>query len=281
LETQLLKFEVSCPKCGKGKEIGIPKSLFANKQFGTVKIKVPQGAVCEAHSFIVFITTKGKIVGYDLIDASISLEPTESTPTEDIKTSLDKLIDVFGFNCVAGFIHAKLFDYPTYIVRNEDLEVNLEDLNDLLDNSIPVKYKNDNAIKDVEFDSYVFPNADYFYNMVKFKQKNAFLINNRRLIIQVPWEIDNEFEKSILSSALERVNKADQLKYLAHYISQFINDVDFTTSLLENSGSINEKDLIKKLKEKLIVSTINKNRVLLIKKFLERRVSPEISSRIK
>ncbi len=74
MEAQLLNFEVSCPKCGKGKEIRIPNSLFTDKQFGTVKVKVPQGAVCEAHNFIVFITTKGKIVGYDLIDASISME---------------------------------------------------------------------------------------------------------------------------------------------------------------------------------------------------------------
>jgi hypothetical protein len=38
---------------------------------------------------------------------------------------------------------------------------------------------------------------------------------------------------------------------------------------------------MKKLKQKLIVSTINKGRIALIKEFLERRISPEISSRIK
>ena len=287
MEAQFINFEVSCPKCGKGKEISIPNSLFDNKQFGTIKIKVPQGAVCETHNFIVFITTKKKIVGYDLIDASISTESPETPLKEEHEAesddgiSLNNLINVFGFNCVAGLIHAKLFDYPSSIIRNDDLKVNLEDLNGFLDNLIPIEYKNDNLINDITFDSYVFRNEDFFYNMVINQNNHVFLINNHKLIIQIPWEIDIEFEKTILSNAMERRTTMDQSKYLAHYISQFINDVDFTKQLLESSGSISKKELVKKLKEKLIVSTIDKNRVIVIKNFLERRISPEISSRIK
>ena len=287
MEAEFINFEVTCPKCGKGKEISIPNSLFANKKFGTIKIKVPQGAVCENHNFIVFITTKKKIVGYDLIDASISTESTDTPLKEESEIELDEsislnhLIQVFGFDCVAGLIHAKLFDYPSAILRNEELKVKLDDLNNFLDNLIPAEYKNDNTINDIILDSYVFQNEDYFYNMVRNQNKHAFLINNHRFIIQEPWEIDIEFEKSILHNALERRTISDQSKYLAHYISQFINDVDFTKQLLEKTGSISKKELVKKLKEKLIISTIDKKRVIVIKNFLERRISSEISSRIK
>ncbi len=62
---RLKQFDVTCPKCGNGKRISVPDSLFIQKKFGTVKIKVPQGAVCEDHNFIVFISTKGQIIGYD------------------------------------------------------------------------------------------------------------------------------------------------------------------------------------------------------------------------
>jgi hypothetical protein len=281
MESNSKKFNVSCPKCGMGKEISLPNTLFSSETFKTIKIKVPQGAVCENHNFIVFITTKGKIVGYDVIDASISLEESQTKSEDEIKLALEDIINIFGFNCVAGFIHAKLFDYPSFIVRNEEANVNFEDLNALFDTIIPLRFKNDNAIKDIEFDSYVFSNEYFFYNMVKEKEKNAFLINNRRLVIQVPWQTTIEFEKTILGNSLGKKDKNEQLKYLSHYINQFINDVQEVEAILENLKEISEKDLVKKLKEILITRTITKNRVALIKEFLERRVSPVVYSKIK
>jgi len=68
---------------------------------------------------------------------------------------------------------------------------------------------------------------------------------------------------------------------LAQYINQFIRDVEFTQSLLENVRSISEKELIKKLKENLKVSTINKNRIISIKEFITRRISKEVGRKIK
>lgn len=283
MESNTKKFEVSCPKCGVGKEINLPISLFSSETFKTIKIKVPQGAVCDTHNFIVFITTKGKVVGYDIIDASISLEQKAEEPVVEKYSglSIEDLINIFGFNCVAGFLHAKLFDYPSFIIRNEESDVNLDDLNLLYDNIIPLRFKNDNAIQDIEFDSYVFSNADYFYNMVKLKEKNAFLINNRRLVIQVPWNTSIEFEKTILGNSLGKKDKTEQLKYLSHYINQFISDIETTEAILENIKEISEKELLKKLKEVLITRTITKDRVTLIKEFLERRISPAIRNKIK
>ena len=97
---RLKQFDVTCPKCGSGKEISVPHSLFLQKKFGTVKIKVPQGAVCKDHNFIVFISTKGQIIGYDIIDASVSLDQKEKLPGDLMDLTLDEIIDAFGFNCV-------------------------------------------------------------------------------------------------------------------------------------------------------------------------------------
>ncbi|MBY9014483.1 MAG: hypothetical protein KGD68_02205 [Candidatus Lokiarchaeota archaeon] len=277
----LKQFDVTCPKCGSGKEISVPDSLFLQKKFGTVKIKVPQGAVCKDHNFIVFISTKGQIIGYDIIDASVSLNQKEKLPIDLIDLTLEELIDAFGFNCIAGFIHAKLFDYPSFVIRNEELALDFNQLNELFDRLIPLKYRNSNAIRDEEFDSYVFPNPYYYYTTIKKEHADAFLINNSKLVIQVPWQIKIDFEKSILSNAISKNDKNEQLEYLAQYISQFISDVEFTQNLLENVRTISEKELIKKLKEKLIVSTINKNQILLIKEFIYRRISKEIGSKIK
>ena len=278
---RLKQFDVTCPKCGSGKEISVPDSLFLQKKFGTVKIKVPQGAVCKDHNFIVFISTKSQIIGYDIIDISVSLDQKEKHLGDLIDLTLDELIDAFGFNCVAGFIHAKLFDYPSFVIRNEEFALDIEQLNELFDRLIPPKFRNSNAIKDDEFDSYVFPNPNYYYTTVKKKSPDAFIINNRKLVIQVPWEIQIDFEKSILNNALGKKDKSEQLKYLAQYINQFISDVEFTQKLLETVKKISEKELIKELKEKLIVSTINKNQILLIKEFIDRRISKEIGSKIK
>jgi len=281
MSSNLKRFDVSCPRCGVGKEISIPESLFFDKKFGTVKIKVPKGVVCKEHDFIVFISTKGNVIGYDIIDASVSLDQKDKLPIDLISLTLDELIDTFGFNCVAGFIHAKLFDYDSRIIRNEESSFNIEQLNELFDRLIPVEYRNSNVIIDEEFDSYVFPNPNYFYTMAKQEYTNAFLINNRKLIIQVPWQSQIDFEKSILSNALGKSDKKEQLKYLALYINQFISDVEFTISLLENAKGISEKELTKKLKEKLIVSTINRNRIVLIKEFISRRISKDLSKKIK
>ena len=281
MSSNLKSFNVACPKCGVEKQINVPESLFYQKKFGTVKIKVPQGVVCTDHNFIVFLSTKGQIVGYDVIDASASSDQDGDLSREITNLTLDELIDAFGFNCVVGLIHAKLFDYPSFVIRSEDSKINMDQLDEMFDSLIPLQYRNNNAIKDVEFDTYVFTNKDYFYTAFKNNNSHAFLINNRKHVIQKPWNTTCDFEKSILDNALGRSDKAEQIKYLAQYINQFIKDVEFTATLLENSKRISEKDLVKQLKEKLIVSTINKKRVLIIKEFIKRRFSDELSAKIK
>jgi len=279
--SRLKQFNVACPKCGSKKEISVPESLFVQKKFGTVKIKIPQGAVCKDHNFLVFISTKGQIIGYDIIDASVSLDQKEKLLGDIIDLTLDEIIDAFGFNCVAGLIHAKLFDYPSFIIRNDDFALDIDQINELFAKLIPSKYRNSNAIVDEKFDSYVFPNPKYYYTSIKREHTDAFLINNRKLVIQVPWQTQVDFEKSILNNAIGKTDKKEQLQYLAQFIKQFIGDAEFAQNLLENVSSISEKELIKKLKEKLIMSTINKNRIHIIKEFINRRISKESSNKIK
>lgn len=281
MSSALKGFNVACPKCGAEKQINVPESLFFNKKFGTVKIKVPQGAVCKEHNFIVFISTKGDIVGYDVIDTSVSSDQDGNLTKEISELTLDELIDAFGFNCVAGLIHAKLFDYPSFVVRSEESKVDIDQLDEMFDKLIPLQFRNDNAIKDQEFDTYVFTNENYFYTAFRNNNTHAFVINNRKHVIHKPWETKCIFEKSILDNALGRKDKKEQLKYLAQYITQFIKDVEFTKNLLEHSSTISEKDLMKQLKSKLIVSTINKQRVSIIKEFIEQRFSKELAAKIK
>ena len=171
MSSNLKGFRIARPKCGTEKEIRIPEALFAQKKFGTVKIKVPEGGVCKDHNFIVFISTKGQIVGYDVIDTSVSSDQDGNLLKEITDLTLDELIDAFGFNCVAGLIHAKLFDYPTFVVRSDEFNINVEELDEMFDRLIPLQYRNDNAIKDEEFDSYVFRNEGYFYTL--FKKNNS------------------------------------------------------------------------------------------------------------
>jgi hypothetical protein len=276
--------ELSCPSCGSVKTVNIPESLFLDKKFGHIKVQVPQGAVCQDHTFVVFLDINGRIIGYEAIDLSISStieEPKEESIDESISTmSLIDFIKSIGFNCVAGLIHAKLFNYPSYLIMNNGAKVDLDEINNLLDGILPEMYQNSRSLKIIEFDDEIFPMATYFYSLVQKQRKNAFLLNPRKHIIQMPWELDLELEKSIIHSALEKENHIEQLKFLAYYIAKFIEDVEVTLSLLEGVKKISKKELTKQLKAKLITSTINKNRVDVIKDFIKYRISATIAKKI-
>ena len=277
------QLELSCPSCGAVKTVNIPESLFYDKKFGHIKIQVPQGAVCEDHVFVVFIDVKGRIIGYEAIDLSISTtikEPKEEIKDESIKTmTLINLIKSLGFNCVAGLIHARLFNHPSYMIISNGAKVNLDEINNVLDGLIPEMYKNNRPLKILEFDNEIYP-MGYFYSLVQNQRKYAFLMNPRRHIIQIPWELDLELEKSVINSALEKEDQNEQLKFLAYYIAKFIEDVEFTISILEGVKKISKKELIKQLKVKLLTSTITKNRVNEIKDFINRRISATIAVKI-
>ena len=282
METEKQNFQISCPNCGNSRSIGIPKSLFSDKQFGSIKIQVPLDAVCPVHEFIVFLSNKGKIIGYDLIDASASYTEIEKEVDKIESTfSLFSIIRKLGYSCIAGFLHSKIFDYPSFIIRDNESDIDMKKLNRTFDAILPVNLINGNQIQNIQYDNYVFPNPDYFYTVTRNKKKEAYLVNNRRVIIHTPWNGSIDYEKKILEYSLNHEKDEEEKKFLTHYINEFLSSVDFTKKILEDLKTIKEKELIKLLKEEFIVSTIDKNRISLIKEFLERRVSPDLAAKIK
>ncbi|MFX1411842.1 MAG: hypothetical protein ACFFA6_15965 [Promethearchaeota archaeon] len=276
--------ELSCPSCGAEKTVNVPNSLFSNKQYGHVKIQVPQGAVCPDHVFVVFIDVKGRIIGYEAIDLSISsptVKPTDAIRDESTKTlTLNNLIDRLGFKCVAGLIHARLFNYPSYIITSNGVIAKLDEINEVFNELIPEMYKSNRTLKIIEFDGEIYPLPTYFYALVQNQRRTAFLINPHSHIIQLPWKIDLELEKSLIKSALEKEDQNEQWKFLAYYITKFIEEVEFSLSIIKDVKKISKKELLKRLKEKLITSTFTKSRVISIKEFIRRRISADMAQKI-
>jgi hypothetical protein len=277
----------ACPKCGKMKLLKIPISVFEQKGFGFVKIQVPKGAVCQDHQFIVISDGEARIIGYEAIDKAISLEEERreeelvKEKTKDFKFSLKSLIYKFGFNSVAGLLHAKLFKYETLIVRSDiEPEVNVNDLNEYFDKMIPEPYKNSVKIDVITYDSDIY-SPGYYYVLIANKIPKAFLLNPLRFVIQMPWSTNIEYESNIINYALQKEDLNEQYKVLSDSIQRFILDSEVTEQKLKEVKKISEKNLIKMLDKELTLSTINKGRMGIIKEFLVRRKSPDIISKVK
>lgn len=278
-EIKILK--PACPKCGVSKRIPIPGSVFSQKSFGLIKIQVPKGAVCEEHQFIVIADIEGRIIGYEAIDVSVSKEEELPETESEIKFPLKYLVNKLGFNSVAGLVHAKLFKYDSFIIRSDESDISLEDLNAYFDNMIPEPYKNSIIIDTVSYDDEIFPNPGYFYSLVMNQKTKAFLFNPRKHIVQMPWHTNIYYETHIINYALERTDPKEQTKIISDSIVRFISDSEFAKTILHDIKKISEKDFMKTLDEKLALTTINKYRMALIKEFLRRRVSADLVKKIK
>ncbi len=291
IQVQYKSIHVACPNCGVEKSVPVPITLFSEKKFGHVKIQVPKGAVCQDHVFIVFLDVQGRIIGYETVDLSISSladiktredGSLEDGSLEDGKTiSLKESVDKMGFQCFAGLIHAKLFNYPLYIIVNNEFKGNMTVINNILDNIMPEMYKNTRSLKTIKCDEDIYPLVTYFYALVKDQRKTAFLMNTRKHIVQMPWKTGLELELSIINSALSKDDKNEQLRFLAFYISKFLEDVEKTLIIVKSVKKISKKDLEKKLKEIAITSTVSKNYISFIKEFVHRRISPELAKKIR
>jgi len=285
MQVQCRLINIACPTCGIDKTVSIPETLFTEKKFGHVKIQVPQGAVCQDHVFVVLLDVKGRILGYQTVDLSVS-STVDAKPKEEVRLEEDetlglmRFIKMFGFRCFAGLIHAKLFNYQPYVIIKKNFQMNMDEINNVLDEFVPEKYKNKRMIKHVEYNDYVFPTATYFYALVKNQRKTAFLMNLHKHIIQMPWQTGLDLEKGFITSALKNEDPIEQMRYISFYISKFLEDIDKTKIILEPKRKISKKDLIKKLKEIAITSTVTKEYVTCIKEFIHRRVSPQIAKKI-
>jgi hypothetical protein len=292
LDDDFKTLDLACPKCGIEKVVRLPLKLFEGKGFGIIKVQVPIGGVCNEHNFMVLVNKKGVVLGYETFDMMVSEASEIDEPRKEIideapakeedldKSSLQAFIDKFGFNCIAGYLHSKLFDYPAYLICSDDIQVELTDMDNIFNQIIPNSYKDSHAIEVIKYDREIYPQPGYYYALAKDRLKHAFIMNPDRHVINSPWVTDIEYEKIMIRNALEWKESNDNFKKLSEFIERFVKDVEITVSFLEDLKKIYEKDLIKKLNKKIDLSTINKSRLRLIREFISKRISPEIALKI-
>ncbi|MFW9826859.1 MAG: hypothetical protein ACFFEY_04475 [Candidatus Thorarchaeota archaeon] len=271
--TELFRvLEIICPTCGNIKNINVPESIFSQKKFGTIKIQIPVNAVCSEHQFIVFVDTRGVIRGYEPIDVFMSILSPEHEREALRKINLRNLIQTFGIYGIFNLIHAKVFNYPVYIIKNNSFEYNEDLLNSIGDSLLPERYKGNKTIHIIE---------DPDVNKIKIKDKNSLIMDLSQRIFQTPWTTKLKFEEEIIKRALEIIDEEEQIKLLQQDIANFFSEVHYTISILQDFDEIYEEDLVEKLFLALNIKRISNYRLNLIKEFIKRNISRKIVSKIK
>ncbi|TFG26039.1 MAG: hypothetical protein EU533_00085 [Promethearchaeota archaeon] len=272
MQTNYRQITVTCPICGTEKDLNIPEAVFSQKKFGTIKIQVPQMAVCPDHQFIVFVDSKGTIRGYEKIDLQMAMPSEETEKEKRGIITLRKLIQMYGLYGVFSLIHAKIFNYPTYIMINSESE-NIEDLMNIIGDSIlPEQYKGTAKL------DFILENN---YDKVKLKEKNALVIDAHKHILNTPWEEKLKFEEEIIKKAVEIIDEEEQLLLMQQGIAKLINEAEYTKNLLENIREIYEDELMERISRELMVPKLTHYRLALIKQFIKQRYSPKLASKIK
>jgi len=264
--------EVSCPVCGETKNINIPEAIFSQKKFGTVKIQVPVNAVCPEHQFIVFVDTKGVVRGYEKIDIQMVIITPETDKEVERRLNLRKLIQLFGIYGIFSLIHAKIFNYPSYIIKNKNFEYSEEILNTVGDMILPESLSGSKTIYLLDGPS---------LNKLNIKDKDALIMDTQQHIFQTPWKVKMKFEEGIVKRALEIIDEQEQLKLLQQDIGRLINEANHATYILQDIKEIYEDELIEQLSKNLKIKTINNYRLNLIKEYIRRSISKTLASRIK
>ena len=266
------ELDVICPVCNTEKSINVPEAIFGQKKFGTFKIQVPTGAVCE-HTFIVFVDTKGIIRGYEKIDIMMAKPQEGGEPAEEEGFTVKKFIDLFGLYGLFSLIHARIFDYPAYILKSNGGGKDLSDLiNKIGERMLPDKYRGESGIKYLEKTN---------YDKIKVKEKDALILDDQNNILQTPWEEKLKFEESVIKKALEIFDENEQMIILEQDIAKLIKEAEQAAEILKNVKEIYEEDLIEELSKKMMIPKMNHYRLDLIKEFIKRRISAKLAKRIK
>ena len=266
--------DATCPICGESKSLSVPEAIFAQKKFGTIKIQVPVNAVCPEHQFIVFVDSKGIIRGYEKIDIQMAvITETEETALEAAGVlTLRKLIQIFGLYGIFSLIHSRVFNYPSYIIVDEDFELNEDVMNDIGDNLMPERYKGSKLINIIE---------ETDYSKIKLKDKNALLMDTHQHILQTPWQEKLKFEEAMLKKALEIFDEREQLVLIQQQIAKLIKEAEYSKGVLEDVKEIYEDDLIEQITRELMIPKLTHYRLMLIKNFIKQRFSPKLAQRIR
>ena len=265
---------ITCPVCGEVRSINIPEKIFEQKQFGTIKIQVPVGAVCSDHQFIVFADPKANIIGYEKID--LYMATTETTEKEKAGVlTLRVLINMFGLYGMFSIIHAKIFNYPVVIIMDKDsvlYSLDLDLLNLVGERLLPEAYKEGEKITFIE---------EVDYNNVKIKDKNTLIMDSHQHILQTPWDVKLKFEENMIKKALEISDEEDQLNLMQQTIAKLIEEAEHAKLILEKTREIFEDDLIERISNDLMNPKINTYRLQLIKHLIGQRYSPKLAKKIR
>lgn len=273
MERPKRKIELTCPVCQAKSTIEIPEQVFAQKQFGSIKIQVPPGAVCPEHQFIVFLDPKGLVRGYERIDILMGAPiQTEEEGKEFLgKVNLNQLIHMFGLYGVFSLMHAKFFGYESYVIKENASEEFSSRINEFLRKVTQNQYSNEKVIHFI---------ADTAYDRIKIDRKNSLLIDAHNNIMQTPWDEKLNFEESYVKKALEIINPEEQIILIQQDINNFIKEVNHTIRILEDVKEIYDTDLIDQLSKDLKISKISKYRINLIRNFISRNVSEKLAKKI-
>ena len=266
--------QITCPVCGETRGINIPEKVFEQKQFGTIKIQVPVGAVCSDHQFIVFADPKANIIGYEKIDLYIATTETTEKEKAGILT-LRVLINMFGTYGMFSIIHAKLFNYPVVIILDKDsvlYSLDLDLLNLIGERLLPEAYKEGEKIVFME---------EVDYSKIKIKDKNTLIMDSHQHILQTPWDDKLKFEENLIKKALEISDEEDQLNLMQQNIAKLIEEAEHAKLILEKTREIFEDDLIDRIANDLMNPKINNYRLQLIKHFIGQRYSPKLAKKIR
>ena len=268
------QMQITCPVCGETRGISIPERVFAQKQFGTIKIQVPVGAVCPEHQFIVFADPKANIIGYEKID--LYMATTETTEKEKAGVlTLRVLINMFGLYGMFSIIHAKIFNYPVVIIMDKDsilYSLDLELLNLIGERLLPEAYKEGEKISFIE---------EVDYSKVKIKEKDTLIMDSHQHILQTPWDEKLKFEENMIKKALEISDEVDQLNLMQQTVAKFIAEAEHARLILEKTREIYEDDMIDRISNDLMIPKMNNFRLQLIKRFISQRFSPKLAKKIR
>lgn len=270
MANEFKEIEVACPVCSASKMIRIPEQIFNQKKFGTIRVQVPQGGVCADHQFIVFIDTKGKIIAYEKIDLQLKSSPSQAQETG--KFALSEFVRLFGLYGVFCLIHAKIFKYPAYVIKNQETE-NVSGLINRIGNLLlPESYQNTSDITFLD---------ETDYSKIQLKEKNALLMDGNLHILQIPWDEKLKFEEEMVKNALDILDENEQLKIVRQGILTFVRQAEYVKELLEKVKSIDSEELTEKISRELVDSKVNAYRIALIKNFIRQRYSPKLADKIK
>ncbi len=165
-----------------------------------------------------------------------------------------------------------IFNYPSYIIVDEDFELNEDVMNDIGDNLMPERYKGSKLINIIE---------ETDYSKIKLKDKNALLMDTHQRILQTPWQEKLKFEEAMLQKALEIIDEREQLVLIRQTIANLIKEAEYSKGVLEDVKEIYEDDLIEQITRELIIPKLTHYRLMLIKNFIKQRFSPKLAQRIR